>query len=74
MFGLYGQMIAFAWLFHHLLNLTSLGTPYMTPVIPRKWTDLYNSAIRAPSLLRRHGKAGISRAQRKKAPPAERER
>ena len=27
MFGLYGQMIAFAWLFHHLLNLTSLSTP-----------------------------------------------
>ena len=40
MFGLYGQMIAFAWLFHHLLNLTSLNTPYMTPLIPRKWTDL----------------------------------
>ena len=36
MFGLYGQMIAFAWLFYHLLTLTSLSTPFMTPLIPRK--------------------------------------
>ncbi|MEW9670544.1 spore germination protein [Ammoniphilus sp. 3BR4] len=46
--GVYGQMLAFAWLMIHLLNVTSLGTPYMTPVIPRSITDLGNSLFRAP--------------------------
>lgn len=46
--GMYGQFIFFAWLINHLLNLTSLGTPFMTPVIPRQWTDLMNSVLRAP--------------------------
>jgi spore germination protein KA len=72
MFGLYGQMIAFAWLFHHLLNLTSLGTPFMTPVIPRKWTDLLNSVLRVPPFWDRR-KAGISRTQSRKLPPVEKE-
>lgn len=31
LFGLFGQMLAFAWLIHHLLSLKSLGTHYMTP-------------------------------------------
>lgn len=61
--GIYGQTIALAWLFAHLLNLTSLGTPYMTPVIPRSWTDLQNGLLRAPiSFLFR--RAGASRAKR----------
>ncbi|MFJ7936205.1 spore germination protein [Sporosarcina sp. NPDC096371] len=72
MFGLYGQMIAFAWLGHHLLSLTSLGTPYMSPIIPRKWTDFLNSVLRVPTSLKRR-KSGISRAQSKNVPPAERE-
>ncbi|WP_203247034.1 spore germination protein [Sporosarcina beigongshangi] len=72
MFGLYGQMIAFAWLFHHLLTLTSLGTPFMAPVLPRKWSDLPNSVIRAPFFFDK-GKSGISNVQSKKAPPVEKE-
>lgn len=47
-FGLYGQFLSLAWLMIHLLNLTSLGTPYLTPVIQRTWTDILNSPIRAP--------------------------
>nr|WP_269050558.1 spore germination protein [Sporosarcina sp. G11-34] len=70
MFGLYGQMIAFAWLFHHLLNLTSLTTPFMTPLIPRKWSDLFDSVVRMPTFLLKQ-KPGIARAQREKKPPAE---
>ncbi|ASJ55615.1 spore germination protein [Brevibacillus formosus] len=46
--GMYGQMLALAFLFAHLLNLTSLGTPYMSPGVPRQWTDLMNSLVRAP--------------------------
>ncbi|MFS0553517.1 spore germination protein [Brevibacillus sp. 179-C9.3 HS] len=46
--GMYGQMLALAFLFGHLLNLTSLGTPYMAPGVPRQWSDLMNSLVRAP--------------------------
>lgn len=59
LFGLYGQMIAFAWLIHHLITLTSNGTPYMAPVIPRKWTDLLDGVFRAPLTFSQHRK-GIS--------------
>lgn len=71
MFGLFGQMIALAWLFHHLLNLTSLGTPLMTPVIPRKWSDFLNAVVRVPTMFNRP-KMGVSRAQNNKVPPGER--
>lgn len=69
-FGLYGQMIAFAWLIHHLLNLTSLGTPYMTPILPRKWTDLLDSVVRVPTSFLKQTK-GVSRVLTQKKPPAE---
>jgi spore germination protein KA len=72
LFGLYGQMIAFAWLFHHLLSLTSLNSPYFTPLIPRKWTDLFDSVIRMPTLFLKY-KPGITRAQTKKKPPVDKE-
>ncbi|TDL31338.1 spore germination protein [Jeotgalibacillus sp. S-D1] len=67
-FGLYGQMIALAWLFIHLLNLTSLGTPYLTPGIPRNWTDLLDSVLRAPSGLLKYRK-GIARSKEKQVGP-----
>lgn len=63
MFGLFGQMLALAWLFNHLLNLTSLGTPFMTPVIPRKMTDLYDGIIRFPLQFIKKTR-GISRAKK----------
>ena len=72
MFGLYGQMIAFAWLFSHLLKLTSLNNPFLTPLIPRKWSDYLDSVVRMPTFLLRN-KSGISRAQGDKKPPTERE-
>ena len=62
-FGLFGQMLALAWLFNHLLNLTSLGAPYLTPVIPRKRTDLFDSIIRFPLKFIRHSR-GIARAKK----------
>ena len=65
LFGMLGQMLAFAWLFNHLLNLTSLGTPYMTPVFPRAWSDMYNSVIRFPlSFLQKRTR--LSRAKQVK--------
>ncbi|GAE24502.1 spore germination protein QA [Halalkalibacter wakoensis JCM 9140] len=61
--GMFGQMIVLAWMMNHLSNMTSLGTPYITPVIPRKWGDLLNSVIRAPVnfMVQR---AGIARAKK----------
>lgn len=46
--GMYGQMAMTALLVAHLSNMTSLGTPYMSPIIPRQWSDLLNSILRAP--------------------------
>lgn len=66
--GLYGQMLMLAFLFAHLLNLTSLGTPYMTPGIPRRWTDLFNSLFRAPLKFIVY-RNRISRAKREKVRP-----
>lgn len=63
-FGLFGQMLALAWLFAHLLRIESLGTPYMTPIIPRKATDLLDSVIRFPIAYTK-GRKGIARAQKK---------
>ena len=63
-FGLYGQMLALAWLFAHLLNIRSLGTPYMTPVIPRKATDLLDSVVRFP-LAYTKGRKGLTKEQKK---------
>ncbi len=67
LFGLLGQMLALAWLFNHLLNLTSLGTPYMTPVIPRSWSDLRDSIVRFPLAFLQKRK-GMSRAKRVNKP------
>jgi len=64
LFGLYGLMLAFAWLFTHLLRLNSLGTPYMTPFVPRNASDLLDSIIRFPTKYIK-AKKGISRAQKK---------
>jgi hypothetical protein len=67
MFGLLGQMLALAWLFNHLLNLTSLGTPYMSPVIPRSWSDLKDSVIRFPLIFLQQ-RTAMSRSKREKKP------
>jgi hypothetical protein len=67
LFGMLGQMLALAWLFNHLLNLTSLGTPYMTPVIPRSWSDLRDSIVRFPLAFLQKRK-GMSRAKRVNKP------
>lgn len=66
--GMYGQMLMLALLFAHLLNLTSLGTPYMTPGVPRMWTDLFNSLFRAP-LKYIVFRNRMSRAKRKQSRP-----
>ncbi|WP_235848903.1 MULTISPECIES: spore germination protein [Bacillaceae] len=70
--GMYGQMIFLAWLLNHLLNLTSLGSPYMTPVIPRHWTDTLNSILRAPIqfLVTR---SGLSRSKKQLSRPLDEE-
>ncbi|WP_407637729.1 spore germination protein [Bacillus ndiopicus] len=63
LFGLFGQMLAFAWLITHLLRIRSLGEPYMVPLIPRKWTDLLNSVVRFPMAYLKN-RMGISKSQK----------
>ncbi|WP_245308242.1 spore germination protein [Halalkalibacter urbisdiaboli] len=63
MLGMFGQMIVLAWMFNHLSNLTSLGSPFMSPIIPRKWSDLLNSVLRAPIQFFAK-RPGISRAKK----------
>ncbi|UFJ38941.1 spore germination protein [Brevibacillus humidisoli] len=70
--GVYGQMLVLAFLFAHLLNLTSLGSPYMTPVVPRRWTDMANSIIRAPMLFQ-VARMGMSRARKYLSRPLDEE-
>ncbi len=62
--GMLGQMICMALLMNHLLNLTSLGTPYLTPIIPRKWGDLLDSVIRSPLkfLMQRSGAGRVKKS------------
>jgi hypothetical protein len=70
--GMFGQMITLAFLWAHLSNMTSLGSPYIAPGIPRKWTDLMNSTFRAPInyIMTR---TGISRTQKDLTRPTDEE-
>ncbi|WP_332628979.1 spore germination protein [Halalkalibacter flavus] len=61
--GMYGQFLVLAWLLIHLTNMTSLGTPYFTPVIPRKWTDYLKDVFRLPYFLL-NVRTGASRAKK----------
>ncbi len=66
LFGLYGQMLALAWVLTHLLRIKSLGEDYLAPIIPRRATDLFNNVIRFPITFLRY-KTGLSKAQESKA-------
>lgn len=70
-FGILGQMMALAWLIAHLSNMTSLGTPYFSP-IPRKWTDLMQSMFRAP-IGYIMSRKGLSRAKKEMTRPTNEE-
>ncbi|MDE5415416.1 spore germination protein [Alkalihalobacterium chitinilyticum] len=70
--GMFGQMLTLAWLFNHLSNLTSLGSPFITPIIPRKWSDLFNSILRAPGNFFMQ-RPGISRAKKDLVRPLDEE-
>ncbi|WP_232463481.1 spore germination protein [Tumebacillus avium] len=60
--GMFGQALALAWLMAHLSAVTSLGTPYLSPV-PRTWSDISNSILRVP-LNYMMKRSGVSRAKR----------
>lgn len=71
-FGLYGQLLILAWLMAHLANLTSLGTPLMAPVIPRTYSDLFDSVFRAPIYFL-YKRKGMSRAKKQLIRPLDEE-
>ncbi|MDQ1914426.1 spore germination protein [Paenibacillus sp. GD4] len=54
LFGGLGIMIGVCFLLIHLLRLTSLGQPYLYPLVPFRWTDQMDSLLRFPfSFLRK---------------------
>lgn len=71
-YGFFGQMLALTWLFAHLSNMTSLGTPYMTPFIPRESTDLLDSVLRGPIRFF-YKRKGVSRAKKSLTRPIDEE-
>ncbi|USG66308.1 spore germination protein [Brevibacillus ruminantium] len=46
--GLMGIMVAMSFLISHLLRITSLGRPYMSPLYPVRLGDWKNTYFRAP--------------------------
>lgn len=48
MWGFYGIMVAFCFLVIHLLRLTSLGAPYLSPFYPLRFKELTDSLVRFP--------------------------
>lgn len=72
LFGLYGQLLILAWLMAHLASLTSLGTPFMAPIIPRTYSDLLDSVFKAPISLV-YKRKGISRAKKQLTRPLDEE-
>lgn len=70
--GMYGQMLMLALMFAHLLNLTSLGTPYMSTGIPRVWSDVFNSLLRTPFKFIAF-RSGMANAKKKQIFPIDEE-
>ena len=48
LWGGIGIMVAFCFFIIHLLKLTTLGRPYLTPIYPFRWRDLGYSLFRFP--------------------------
>ena len=48
LWGLFGIVFCFIFFLAHLIQLTSLGRPYMEPIYPPRLTDLKDSFIKAP--------------------------
>ncbi|WP_419962432.1 spore germination protein [Psychrobacillus sp. BM2] len=46
--GFYGIMLAFCFILIHLLRLSSLGAPYLSPFYPPRLQDMRDSIIRLP--------------------------
>ncbi|WP_139491401.1 spore germination protein [Brevibacillus dissolubilis] len=70
--GMYGQMLTLGLIYAHLAGLTSLGTPYLAPGIPRNMTDIFNGLIRAPVLFLA-SRTGLSRSPKKLQRPLDEE-
>ncbi|CAM4346861.1 spore gernimation protein GerLA [Bacillus manliponensis] len=50
-FGLYGIILALIALAVHLMNLTSVGVPYLTPIVPAFYPDWKDEILRLPKSM-----------------------
>ncbi|WP_337020151.1 spore germination protein, partial [Oceanobacillus massiliensis] len=48
MLGIIGIMFGLSFLIIHLLRITSLGRPYLSPIYPFRWMDLNKALFRLP--------------------------
>ncbi|MDX8044710.1 spore germination protein [Gracilibacillus sp. S3-1-1] len=48
LWGIVGIIIGLMFLVTHLIRLTSLGRPFLTPLYPPRWKDLKDAIIRLP--------------------------
>lgn len=48
LFGLFGMACGLIFIYIHLINLRSFGTPYLSPLTPLKIRDLKDVFIRVP--------------------------
>ncbi|ASN06633.1 spore germination protein [Virgibacillus necropolis] len=48
LFGIIGIMLGICFLIIHLLRITSLGRPYLTPLYPFMWKDFNKALFRLP--------------------------
>ncbi|TCP54675.1 GerA spore germination protein [Tumebacillus sp. BK434] len=61
--GFVGMMVCLNLLLIHLLNLSSLGAPYMTPFAPLRLADLKDTLIRLPTQML-SSRPALTRARR----------
>ncbi|WP_404451617.1 spore germination protein [Virgibacillus necropolis] len=54
LFGIIGIMLGICFLIIHLLRITSLGRPYLTPLYPFKWKDFNKVLFRLPLSMQSH--------------------
>ncbi|WP_187118936.1 spore germination protein [Bacillus marasmi] len=59
LFGPFGFIVALLGLLTHMVSLTSLGVPFMSPLAPANLRDFKDTFIRFPSILLKHRRKSV---------------
>lgn len=66
LFGPFGLIVALLGLITHMVSLTSLGIPYMSPLAPTYFRDFKDTLFRSPTKWLRHRPTSIPNKRSKK--------